>query len=76
MGRSRSKDWDAERIVKMVRSINPDLIMNDRLGIPLDFKTPEQYVPDTPPEVDGKPRPWETCMTIGQSWDITVRIEE
>jgi len=62
------KDWDAERLVKMARSINPDIIMNDRLGIPLDFKTPEQYIPDSQPMVDGKPRPWETCMTIGQSW--------
>jgi alpha-L-fucosidase len=28
-----------------------------------DFETPEQFVPAQPPE-----RPWETCLTMNESW--------
>ena len=62
------EDWQAKRLVKMVRELQPHIVINDRLGLPEDFTTPEQYLPDKQPELDGEPRPWEACMTIGQSW--------
>ena len=42
--------------------------MNDRLGIPGDFVTPEQYQPAKPMEIDGRPVPWEACQTLNGSW--------
>ena len=54
----------ATEMLKMMRTIQPDLIVNNRLGIPLDFDTPEQFIPGT-----GVPgRDWETCMTINDTW--------
>jgi alpha-L-fucosidase len=57
-------DIRGEELVKMMRSIQPNLIINNRFGLPLDFDTPEQYIPPT-----GIPgRDWETCMTINDTW--------
>ena len=61
-------EWQAEKLLKMVRKLQPDIIVNNRTGLLGDFTTPEQYVPAKTPEEKGKKLPWETCMTIGQSW--------
>ncbi len=51
-------------IVGMIRSIQPKIIINNRLRIPQDFDTPEQHIPPT-----GLPgRDWETCMTMNHTW--------
>jgi alpha-L-fucosidase len=50
-------------LIDHVRSLQPDLIVNNRSGAPGDYDTPEQRV--------GKyqdHRPWETCMTICRQW--------
>ena len=54
------------RIVKMARQDNPDLIIVDRSvgGRYENYRTPEQTVPDQP-LLD---YPWETCMSMGDSW--------
>jgi alpha-L-fucosidase len=58
------EDIHAIDLVKMMRAIQPDLIVNNRLGCPLDYDTPEQFIPAT-----GIPgRDWETCMTINDTW--------
>lgn len=61
-------EWQSEKLIKMARQLQPDIIVNNRLGLTGDFTTPEQYVPETQPKHKGKLMPWETCMTIGQSW--------
>jgi len=48
---------------KMVFELQPDIIVNDRNGLPGDFTTPEQEIN---PEKAG--RAWETCMTMNESW--------
>ena len=58
-----AKDWDAERLIKMIRELQPGIIINNRAGLPEDFDTPEQRVGAFQRE-----RPWETCMTIGDQW--------
>jgi len=63
-----AEDWQSERLLKMVRELQPDILVNNRTGLRGDFTTPEQYVPAEQPDHDGQPLPWETCMTIGQSW--------
>ena len=61
-------EWQSERIIKMLREKKPNLLINDRLEIDQDFKTPEQVQPDKWHEVDGKPVYWEACQTLNGSW--------
>lgn len=60
-----AEEWRAAELVQMMRSLQPDIIINDRLGDPMlgDYSTPEQNVPVNAPD-----RPWETCMTINETW--------
>lgn len=61
-------DWDSERLLALCRELQPGMLVNDRLGIPADFVTPEQYQPTSPLEVDGEPQVWEACQTLDGSW--------
>ena len=67
------KDWDSEKLIKMVRQLQPGILVNDRLDLKdyedgWDFTTPEQYKVSKWPEVNGKRVPWETCQTFSGSW--------
>ncbi|MCR5423887.1 MAG: alpha-L-fucosidase [Bacteroidales bacterium] len=59
------QDINMTRIANMARQDNPDLIIVDRSvgGKYENYSTPEQQVPDQPLDY-----PWETCMTMGDSW--------
>jgi len=66
-------DWDSENLLKLARSLQPGIIVDDRLDLRdveggWDFTTPEQYKVDKWPEVNGKRVPWETCQTFSGSW--------
>ncbi|MBB2910279.1 alpha-L-fucosidase [Streptosporangium becharense] len=61
-------DWDAERLLALCRELQPDMLVNDRLGIPADLVTPEQYQPLRPLERDGERVLWEACQTVNGSW--------
>jgi alpha-L-fucosidase len=61
-------DWDADGLLATVRELQPTAVVNDRLGIPADLVTPEQYQPDRPLETDGVPQAWEACQTVNGSW--------
>ena len=43
----------------MVFELQPEIIVNNRNGLPGDFSTPEQESPAA-----HKGRAWETCMTL------------
>jgi alpha-L-fucosidase len=62
------EDWDAERLLAMCRELQPQMLVNDRLGIPGDFVTPEQYQPTSPLMLEGQPQVWEACQTMNGSW--------
>ncbi|WP_166852854.1 alpha-L-fucosidase [Isoptericola sp. BMS4] len=63
------EDWDAERLLALVRELQPQAVVNDRLGIPGDLVTPEQYQPDGPMrDADGNLVVWEACQTLNGSW--------
>lgn len=62
------EDWDSEKLLATVRELQPNIIVNDRLDLPGDLVTPEQYQPDSPMMVDGKPAIWEACQTLNGSW--------
>lgn len=61
-------DWQSEKLMAMVRRLQPDIIVNDRLEVGGDLKTPEEYQPRTALTVDGKPVLWEACQTMNGSW--------
>ncbi|KIO75800.1 hypothetical protein TH53_18625 [Pedobacter lusitanus] len=54
--------WDAERLTRMIRKLQPGIIINNRTGLPGDYDTPEQRVGTY------QERPWESCMTLNGSW--------
>ena len=74
-----AKGWKAPELMDMVRSINPGVIMNNRLyaysGLNKnqagtldlrcgDYITPERFIPRRGyPGVD-----WESCMTVSDKW--------
>lgn len=57
--------WRSEELNAMVRKLQPEIIINNRSGVPEDFGTPEQHI--APEE-----RPWEACMTMNDTWGYTV----
>lgn len=65
----KGKDvWQSEKLIQLVRELQPQIILNDRLQIDQDIKTPEQYQPREWVKVDGKPVVWEACQTFSGSW--------
>ncbi len=60
------EEWEAPQLIAMVRELQPDIIINNRTGLPEDFGTPEQHII---PEKGG--RMWEACMTFNESWGYT-----
>jgi len=64
-------DWwnhqDGRDLQKYIRTIKPDIIHNNRIGIEEDlnedYGTPEQHIPPGGLDYD-----WETCMTMNDSW--------
>ncbi|HME33339.1 MAG TPA: alpha-L-fucosidase [Terriglobales bacterium] len=57
------EQWESERMNQMVFELQPEIIVNNRNGLPGDFSTPEQEV-----AAAEKGRAWETCMTMNESW--------
>ena len=59
------QDVDMPRLAAIAREKNPRMIIVDRSvgGRYENYRTPEKQVPDSL-----LPYPWETCMTMGDSW--------
>jgi alpha-L-fucosidase len=53
--------WESVKMNKMVRQLQPDILINNRAKIPEDFTTPEQ-------KIQAFAEPWESCMTMNDSW--------
>ena len=62
------KDWESEKLVALIRRLQPQSVMNDRTEIPQDIHTPEQIQPRAWVRVNGKPVFWEACHTFSGSW--------
>ena len=66
-------DWDSEGLLALVRKLQPQLLINDRLDLPpgnADIDTSaEQFLPEKP-IVDGTGNllAWEACQTFSGSW--------
>lgn len=55
--------WRSKELEAMIRELQPEILINDRLPGAGDYATPEQFVPAQPPAC-----PWETCLTINETW--------
>ncbi len=83
--------WKADELLTMVREKQPEIVINNRLALRYsfegsrngftppdwmqyggDFDTPERYVPgEFEPE-----RPWESCLTMSETWAWNPRDKE
>ncbi len=58
---------DGRELLRFVRSLNPNIIVNNRIGKRKkedgDYGTPEQRIPQAGLDYD-----WETCMTMNGTW--------
>lgn len=67
-------DWQSAELLQLVRRLQPDIIVNNRLDIldiadaMPDVTTPEQYTPRQWPMVKGQKATWEVCHTFSGSW--------
>lgn len=62
-------DADARESEKIIRSIIPNVIINNRLGLKhADFNTYENEIPPTPPGGH-----WEYCWNMGAFWGYNPR---
>jgi len=66
-----AEDWDALDLIKLVRKLQPGIIVNNRLGLEDykdggDFQTPEQVSTKELEKYKGSD--WETCQTFSGSW--------
>lgn len=57
------KEYHSRELFKMIRELQPDVVINNRCGLTADYDTPEQVV-----GAFKNDRPWESCMTLGTSW--------
>lgn len=62
--------WRAEKLNRMVRELQPGILINDRSGPEEDFGTPEQRV-----AAERQGRAWEACMTIGRHWGWSRELQ-
>ena len=60
----KAEDWKAAELNAMVRSLQPDILINNRSGTEEDFGTPEQQLSSQA----GTDRLWESCMTMNDHW--------
>ena len=65
-GMFTSDMWDGERLTRMIRELQPGILINNRASLPGDFDTPEQRI-----GMFQNRRPWETCMTLCGGWSYT-----
>jgi alpha-L-fucosidase len=58
--------WDSDRINRLIRELQPDIIINNRCSLPGDFDTPEQQL-----GAFQNWRPWESCISLSKTWSYS-----
>ncbi len=63
-------EWESEKLIALARSLQPEIIIDNRADIEQDIWTPEQFQVEQwfkHPET-GELVTWETCQTFSGSW--------
>jgi alpha-L-fucosidase len=60
---ARVRVMHAQELIDEIHRLQPNCLVNNRLGLPGDYGTPEQKIPG-----EKSDRPWETCMTLNKHW--------
>jgi len=85
--RLRGEAWRATELVRTVRALQPDIVIDNRLGGNIKAETPEEYAGDfaspeqaLPPHgvlnEAGKPIPWEACITLNNHWGYNANDKD
>ena len=61
-------EWGSDELLRMTRELQPGIVVNDRLDLPGDVTTPEQYQPAGPMRLEGGQTLWEGEQTLNGSW--------
>ncbi len=61
------KEYHSRELFKMIRELQPEVVINNRCGLPADYDTPEQVV-----GAFQNKRPWESNITLGTSWSWKI----
>lgn len=80
----RGEAWKGTELVKMVRELQPDILIDNRLGGNIraaqpeayagDFASPEQIIPPEGVTNElGQPIPWEACITMNDHWGYAAQ---
>ena len=48
-GLSHQEKYDGRRFLKLIHELQPATLVNNRIGVPADFETPEQFIPKAIP---------------------------
>ena len=63
------QQWRADAMNRMVFDLQPEIITNNRNGLPGDFATPEH-------RITAADRAWESCATMNYGWGYQRTDEE
>ncbi len=66
-------DWGSRDVLALARRLQPEILIDNRLDLAgdpggYDFITPEQFMLEKRPLVNGKEVAWETCQTFSGAW--------
>jgi alpha-L-fucosidase len=51
-GLNNQEKYDGVRFLDLIRKLQPATLVNDRIGVPGDYQTPEQFIPNAIPTKD------------------------
>lgn len=51
-GLNEQQKYDGRRFLELIRHLQPPTLVNDRIGVPGDYQTPEQFIPNGIPTKD------------------------
>ncbi len=58
--------WDSENVTRMIRELQPGIVINNRASLPGDYDTPEGHL-----GAFQDWRPWESCIPLSDAWCYT-----
>jgi alpha-L-fucosidase len=58
--------WNSEKMTRMIRKLQPGIVINNRASIPGDYDTPEGHLGSFQDW-----RPWESCIPLSEGWCYT-----